>query len=102
MFRLYCLRLRGQDTLSNFSAVFYKACNFCDFQSAYLHTATILKKVSTVKGKNLPRQEVKSVLAELPPLKVYLFHLSQSILDTSLNSQMDWFKFYDTYSKGLQ
>ena len=43
--------LMGLDTLGRFSAIFDKGGNFYDFLFALLHTNTLLKKESSLKGK---------------------------------------------------
>ena len=41
---LTTLILRGLDILGNFSAIFYKGDNFCDFRFAFLHTKSLLQR----------------------------------------------------------
>ena len=43
----------GLDTLGKFSTILYKVDNFCDFLFASPYAKPLLKKESSLKGKNL-------------------------------------------------
>ena len=47
------IRFEGKDQLGRFTAILYKEDNFCDFLFAFLSTKPLLKKGSTLNGKNL-------------------------------------------------
>ena len=70
------------DAPNRFSAMIYKGDNFCDFLFAFLFSKNPFEKLkreelaSKVLLSRLPLQEgVKTVLIELPNLKVYPFFL---------------------------
>ena len=50
---LYLLRLKVLYTQEKMSAIFYKGVNFRDFLLAFLQITPLLKRWSTLKGKNL-------------------------------------------------
>ena len=57
------------DTLDRFYAISAKGDNFCDFLFSFQYTKSLLKKGSTLKGKNLLPRGANSFLLDWTPFQ---------------------------------